>query len=181
MVRFGPILLLILLSACSTTGSPGPSDGGSPETQRPRDLRVERVASGAPGGGAREPRGARGAPPGTRGPGQRGGGRGASRARGEGPREPRVVLAPSAEALSRDLGAQIRGSGEGTYPVVAGGQQPTGGYSVGVAGARVEGGRVTVRVSLEDPPPDAIVRQSPPNPNEIPGLRGRSAGGKGCA
>ena len=49
MVRVGPILLLILLSACSTTGDPGPSDGRSPETQEPRDLRGKRVASGAPG------------------------------------------------------------------------------------------------------------------------------------
>ena len=145
MVRVGPILLLILLSACSTTGSPGPSDGGSPETQRPRDLRVERVASGAPG---------------------------------EGPREPRVVLAPSAEALSRDLGAQIRASGAGTNLVVYAGQRPTGGYSVGVAGARVEGDRVTVRVSLEDPPPDAVVTQSLTYPYESSVLRGLSAEGK---
>jgi hypothetical protein len=145
MVRVGPILLLILLSACSTVGDPGPSDGGSPETQEPRDLRVERVASGAPG---------------------------------EGPRDPRVVLAPSAEALSKELGAQIRASGEGTYLVVYAGQRPTGGYSVGVAGARVEGGRVTVRVSLEDPPSDAIVTQSLTYPYEISVLRGLSAEGK---
>jgi len=125
MVRVGPILLLILLSACSTSGDPGRSDSGSQEAQKPRDLRVERVASGAPG---------------------------------EGPSDPRVVLAPSAEALSRGLGAQIRGSGEGTYLAAYGGQQPTGGYSVGVAGARVEGNRVTVRVSLEGPPSDAIVK-----------------------
>ncbi len=139
MVRAGPILLLILLSACSTAGNPGPSDGGPPKTQEPRGLRVERVASGAPG---------------------------------EGPRDPRAVLAPSAEALSRELGARIRGSGEGTYLVVYGGQRPTGGYSVGVAGARVEGDRVTVRVSLEDPPPDAIVTQSLTYPYEISVLRG---------
>jgi hypothetical protein len=139
MVRVGPILLLILLSTCSTAGNPGPSDGGPPETQEPRGLRVERVASGAPG---------------------------------EGPRDPRAVLAPSAEALSRELGARIRGSGEGTYLVVYGGRRPTGGYSVGVAGARVAGDRVTVRVSLEDPPPDAIVTQSLTYPYEISVLRG---------
>ena len=145
MVRVGPILLLILLSACSTSGDPGRSDSGSQEAQKPRDLRVERVASGAPG---------------------------------EGPSDPRVVLAPSAEALSRGLGAQIRGSGEGTYVAAYGGQQPTGGYSVGVAGARVEGNRVTVRVSLEDPPSDAIVTQSVTYPYEISVLRGLSAEGK---
>jgi protease stability complex PrcB-like protein len=114
-------------------------------TQEPRDLRVERVASGVPG---------------------------------EGPHDPRVVLAPSAEALSRDLGAQIRGSGEGTYLVVYGGQRPTGGYSVGVAGVRVAGDRVTVRVSLEDPPPDAVVTQSLTYPYEISVLRGLLAEGK---
>ncbi len=145
MVRVGPILLLILLSACSTSGDPGPSDGGSREAQKPRDLRIERVASGAPG---------------------------------EGPSDPRVVLAPSAEALSRGLGAQIRGSGEGTYLAAYGGQQPTGGYSVGVAGARVEGDRVTVRVSLEGPPSDAIVTQSLTYPYEISVLRGLSPEGK---
>ena len=145
MVRVGPILLLILLSACSTSGDPGPSDGGSREAQKPRDLRVERVASGAPG---------------------------------EGPSDPRVVLAPSAEALSRSLGAQIRGSGEGTYLAAYGGQQPTGGYSVGVAGARVEGDRVTVRVSLEGPPSDAIVTQALTYPYEISVLRGLSPEGK---
>ncbi len=145
MVRVGPILLLILLSACSAGGDPGPSEDGPPETPEPRDLRVERVASGAPG---------------------------------EGPRDPRIVLAPSAEALSEELGARIRGSEEGTYVVAYGGQRPTGGYSVGVARARVEGDRVTVRVSLEDPPPDAIVSQSLTYPYEISVLRGLSPGGK---
>jgi hypothetical protein len=145
MVRVGPILFLILLSACSTGGDRGASDGDSPETPEPRDLRVERVASGPPG---------------------------------EGPGNPRVVLAPSAEALSEDLGAQIRDAGEGTYTVVYGGQRPTGGYSVGVAGARVEGNRVTVRVSLEDPPPDAIVTQSLTYPYEVSVLRGLAPVGK---
>jgi len=145
MVRAGPILLLILLSACSTGGDPGPSDSSPPETRETHDLRVERVASGAPG---------------------------------EGPRNPRVVWAPSAEALSGELGAQIRGPDEGTYLVAYGGQRPTGGYSVGVAGAMVEGDRVTVRVSLEDPPPDAIVTQSLTYPYEVSVLRGVAPEGK---
>jgi len=145
MVRVGPILLLILLSACSTTGDPGPSEGGPPETPEPRDVPVERVASGAPG---------------------------------EGPRDPRAVVAPSADALSEELGARIRGSGGGTYIVVYGGQRPTGGYSVGVAAARVEGDQVTVRVSQKDPPPDAIVTQSLTYPYEISVLSGLSPEGK---
>jgi hypothetical protein len=83
----------------------------------------------------------------------------------------------------RDLSAQIRGSGEGTYVVIYGGGRPTGGYSVDVAGvrveeARVEGDRVTVRVSLEGPSPDAIVTQSLTYPYKISVLRGLSAGGK---
>ncbi|MBA2619121.1 MAG: protease complex subunit PrcB family protein [Rubrobacter sp.] len=145
MVRIGPILFLILLSACSTTGDPGSSDGNSPETPEPRDLRVERVAAGAPG---------------------------------EGPRRPRVVLAPSAEVLSRELGAEIRGSGEGTYLVAYRGEQPTGGYSVGVAGAKIEGNRVTVRVSLEGPPSDALVTQALTYPYEISVLHGVAPEGK---
>lgn len=145
MARVGSILLLILLSACSATGNSGPSDGGSPEEPQPRDLRVERVAAGAPG---------------------------------EGPLRPQVVLAPSAEALSKELGAEIRGSGEGTYIVAYRGERPTGGYSVGVAGARVEGDRVTVRLSLEGPPPDAMVTQSLTYPYEISVLRGVAPGGK---
>jgi hypothetical protein len=142
MVRVGPILLLVLLSACSTAGDPGPSDGGTPEA---RDLRVERVAAGAPG---------------------------------EGPERPRVVVAPSAETLSGELGAEIQGSGGGTYLVVHGGQRPTGGYSVAAAGARVEGDRVTVRLSLEDPPEDAMVTQSLTYPYEISVLRDLAPEGK---
>lgn len=142
MVRVGPILFLILLSACSSAGDPGPSDGDPP---KPRDLRVERVAAGAPG---------------------------------EGPGRPRVVLAPSAEALSEELGAEIRGSGGGTYLVAYRGERPTGGYSVGVTGARVEGDRVTVRVSLEGPPSDAMVTQSLTYPYEISVLHGVAPEGK---
>ena len=139
MVRVGPILLLLLLSACSATGNSGSSEESSPEITEPRDLRVERLASGAPG---------------------------------DGPGRPRIVLAPSAEALSRDLGAEIPGSGEGTYLVAYRGERPTGGYSISVAGARVEGDRVTVRLSLKGPPSDAIVTQVLTYPYEISVLRG---------
>jgi len=144
MARVGPILLLLLLSACSAgeTDQPG---GGSSEAPQARDLRVEKVAAGAPG---------------------------------EGPADPRVVVAPSAEALSKELGAEIRGSGGGTYLVVHRGKRPTGGYSVAVAGARIEGDRITVRLSLKDPPPDAMVTQSLTYPYEISVLRGVGPGGK---
>ena len=144
MVRVGPILFLLLLSACSA-GGPGPSAEGSSGTPKARDVRVERVAAGAPG---------------------------------EGPASPRVVLAPTAEILSEELGAEIRSSGEGTYVVVYRGERPTGGYSVSVSGARIEGDRVTVRLSLKDPPPGAMVTQSLTYPYEISVLRGVGPEGK---
>lgn len=142
MVRVGPILLLVLLSACSTAGDPGPSGGGTPDA---REVRVERVAAGSPG---------------------------------EGQDRPRVVVAPSAEALSGELGVEIPGSGGGTYLVVHRGERPTGGYSIAVAGVKVEGNRVTVRLSLEDPPPDAMVTQSLTYPYEISVLRDLTPEGK---
>ncbi|QIN84758.1 protease complex subunit PrcB family protein [Rubrobacter tropicus] len=138
MVRLGPILLLFLLSACSAADDSGPSEA-PPEAREPRDLRVDRLAAGAPG---------------------------------EGPQRPRVVVAPSAEALSEELGAEIQGSGKGTYIVVYSGERPTGGYSVNVAGARIEGDRVTVRVSLKGPPSDAIVTQVLTYPYVISVLHG---------
>lgn len=146
MMRACPILLLLLLCACSaaTEGS-GPSEGSSPETREPRDLRVERLAAGAPG---------------------------------EGPQRPRIVLAPSAEALSGELGAEIPGSGEGTYLVAYRGERPTGGYSIGVAGARVEGERVTVRITLGGPPSDAIVTQALSYPYVISLVEGLDPSGK---
>lgn len=131
-------MLLILLSACSAGGVSGPSDGGSPEKPEPREVRIGRVAAGAPG---------------------------------EGPSRPGVVVAPSAEALSGELGAEIRSRGAGTYLAVYRGEKPTGGYSVGISGARVEGKRVTVRLSLEDPPSGAMVTQSITYPYEISVLR----------
>ena len=90
---------------------------------------------------------------------------------GEGPDRPRVVVAPSAEALSGELGVEVPGSGGGTYLVVHRGERPTGGYSVAVAGAKVQGDRVSVRLSLEDPAPDAMVTQSLTHPYEISVLR----------
>jgi len=144
MVRVGPILFLILLSACSA-GDTNPPDGASSDAPEARGLHVEKVAAGAPG---------------------------------EGPAKPRVVVAPSAEALSRELGAEIKGSGGGTYLVVYRGERPTGGYSVAVAGASIEGDRITVRLSLQDPAPDAMVTQSLTYPYEISVLRGVRPEGK---
>ena len=142
MVRVGPILLLLLLSACSSSGNPGTPEESPSE---PRDLVVEGISSGAPG---------------------------------QGPQRPRVVLTPSAEALSEELGAEIPDSGRGTYLVAYRGEQSTGGYSVNVTGARIEGGRVTVRLSLEGPPSDAIVTQVMTYPYVVSVVKELEPGGK---
>ena len=142
MVRAAPILFLLLLSACSASGGPGPSEESPPE---PRDLVVEGISSGAPG---------------------------------QGPQRPRVVLAPSAEALSEELGAEIPDTGRGTYLAAYRGEQATGGYSIGVTGARVEGNRVTVRFSLKGPPSDAITTQVLTYPYAISVVRNLEPGGK---
>jgi len=79
---------------------------------------------------------------------------------GQGPRSPGVILAPSASALSRKLGREIPDSGRGTYLISYWGEKPTGGYSLGVESARLRGNRVTVRLALEEPPPEAILTQA---------------------
>lgn len=135
-------MFLLLLSACSASGDPGPSGESPPE---PRGLVVEGISSGAPG---------------------------------QGPQRPRVVLAPSAEALSEELGAQIPDAGKGTYLAAYRGEQATGGYSIGVTDARVEGNRVTVRFSLKGPPSDAITTQVLTYPYTISVVRDLQPGDK---
>jgi hypothetical protein len=72
-----------------------------------------------------------------------------------------VILAPSASALSEELGASVPpDSGKGTYLISYWGEKPTGGYSLTVESARLRGNRVTVRLALREPPPDAILTQS---------------------
>ena len=83
-----------------------------------------------------------------------------SNAPGQGPRRPSVILTPSASALSGELGAEIPDSGRGTYLISYWGEKPTGGYSLTVESARLRGNRVTVRLALEEPPPDAILTQA---------------------
>ncbi len=129
MVRARTIALLLLLACgCSAgNGSEPSADNPSETTEAPRDLRVERISSGAPG---------------------------------QGPGQPRVILAPSAAALSGATGANVPDSGEGTYLAAYWGERPTGGYSLAVESARLEGDRVTVRLLLEEPPRDAVVTQA---------------------
>lgn len=83
-----------------------------------------------------------------------------SGAPGQGPQSPRVVVAPSASALSKELGSEIPDSGEGIYLISYWGEKPTGGYSLAVESARLEGNLVTVRLKLKEPPPDAMVTQA---------------------
>ncbi|HET7270477.1 MAG TPA: protease complex subunit PrcB family protein [Rubrobacter sp.] len=118
------VLLSLLLAACSAAGNSG---GSSEKPAEPRNLRVERISSGAPG---------------------------------QGPQRQRVVVAPSAQALSRELGVEIPNSGEGIYLISYWGMKPTGGYSLAVESARLEGKLVTVRLRLKEPPPDAMVTQA---------------------
>lgn len=97
---------------------------------------------------------------------------------GQGLQRPQVVLAPSAAALSEEIGPGIPDSGEGTYLAAYRGEQPTGGYAVNVGGARIEGDRVTVRLLLKGPPGEAIVTQVLTYPYVVAVVRGLDAGGK---
>src|ERR687893_1241639 len=79
---------------------------------------------------------------------------------GQGSKGPRVIVAPSAAAISEAIGTSIPDAGRGTYLAAYWGEKPTGGYSLAVESARLEGDRVTVRLALQEPPPDAILTQA---------------------
>lgn len=83
-----------------------------------------------------------------------------------------VVVAPSAGALSEATGAQVPSTGEGTYLAAFWGEKPTGGYTVGILSAQMEGDRVTVQLVLEEPPPDAMVGQALTYPYATAVVRG---------
>lgn len=83
-----------------------------------------------------------------------------SGAPGQGPERPQVILAPSADALSREIGTRVPDSGEGTYLAAYWGEKPTGGHSLGVRSARLQGESATVELALEKPSPDAMVTQA---------------------
>ena len=102
-----------------------------------------------------------------------------SEAPGQGPQGPRVILSPSAAGLERETGASAPSDvGRGTYLAAYWGEKPTGGYSLGVKSARLEGDRVTVRLALEEPPPDAIVTQALTYPYAVAVVRGLDPDGK---
>ena len=97
---------------------------------------------------------------------------------GQGPAVPRVVLAPSAAVLSEAIGGRVPDRGEGTYLLAYWGRKPTGGYSLVVESARIEGERVTVRLALKEPPVDAILTQAFTYPYVLVVLGGLDPRGK---
>jgi hypothetical protein len=101
-----------------------------------------------------------------------------SGAPGQGPGQPRVVVAPSAAALSEAIDANIPDSGNGTYLAAYWGRKPTGGYSLAVKSARLAGDRVTVELALREPPPDAIVTQALTYPYAVAVVRDLDPQGK---
>ena len=132
-------MLLLLAAGCYA------GNGSEPPSGTARDLRVERISSGAPG---------------------------------QGPEQPRVILARSAVALSEMMGVEVPDSGSGTYLAAYWGEKPTGGYSLAVKSARIEGERVTVRLALKEPPPDAIVTQALTYPYAVAVVRDLDLQGK---
>ena len=55
---------------------------------------------------------------------------------------------------------ELPDSGRGAYLTCYWGEKTTGGYSLGVESARLEGDRVTVALALEEPPSDVILTQA---------------------
>ena len=97
---------------------------------------------------------------------------------GQGPERPRVVVASSATTLSGAVGADVPDSGSGAYIAAYWGQKPTGGYSMAVRSARLEGDRVTVRLALKEPPRGAILTQALTYPYAVAVLRELDPRGK---
>ena len=83
-----------------------------------------------------------------------------------------VVVAPSAGALSEATGAQVPDAGEGTYLAAFWGEKPTGGYTMEILSALMEGNQIIVRIALKDPPPDAMVSQALTYPYAAAVIRG---------
>lgn len=104
----------------------------------------------------------------------------AANAPGQGAKRPKVVVAPSAPALSSALGpeAKIPDFGEGTYLATFWGEKPTSGFSMAARSARSEAGEVTVEIALKKPPKDAFVAQSLTYPYVVAVVRGVTADAK---
>jgi PrcB C-terminal len=83
--------------------------------------------------------------------------------------------------LSEAIGASVPEAGSGAYLATYWGEKPTGGYSLAVGSARLEGDRVTVRLILEEPAPDAIVTQALTYPYAVAFVRDLDPRGKDFA
>ena len=101
-----------------------------------------------------------------------------SSAPGGGPGRPRVVVAASAAALSDATGVKVPDLDQGTYLAAYWGKKPTGGYSMAVRSARLEGDRVQVQLLLKEPPRDAILTQALTYPYAVAVIPGLSPRGK---
>lgn len=150
----GLILLSLILAACSS-GNPGQPDD-RPETNDPPET------TGTDGESS----------------GESNMEQLASEAPGQGSKRPRLLLASSAADLSRAMGARIPDAGAGTYLAVFWGEKTTGGYSIEIQSVRVEGDRTAVRLSLKEPPPDAMLTQALTYPYAVAVVRGESLGEK---
>jgi len=147
MVRTGVMLLLLLFAAGCSAGSGSSADNAPGATSASEASRDLRVQ------------------------------RVSSDAPGQGPEQPRVIVATSAAALSDATGVNVPNSGDGTYLAACWGEKATGGYSMAVRSARLEEGRVKVRLSLREPP-DAILTQALTYPYAVAVVRGLNPEGK---
>lgn len=155
MVRVGSFLLLLLLATgCATGGGSGSPSQDSRTNDTPSET--------------------------TQAPQELRVKQIAANAPGQGEKRPRVVVASTAETLSRALGpeAEIPDSGSGTYVAAFWGEKPTGGYSVAVVSARRERDRVRIELSLKKPPEDALVTQSLTYPHAVAVIRDLEPAGK---
>jgi hypothetical protein len=149
MLRVGLVVILLLLAGCSGGGSEPPAEETSEATGASEEPRDLRVE------------------------------RISSDEPGQGPRRPRAEVAPSADALSEAIGANVPDAGGGTYLAVYWGRKPTGGYAISACSARLEGDTVTVRLTLKEPPQGAILTEALTYPYAVAVIRDLDPTGKG--
>lgn len=117
----------------------------------------------------------------------------ASGSSGQGETRPRVLVAPSLEALQAELGGNLDlrrslrsaestvepdAASGGAYVAVFWGEKNTGGYAVEVESARVEDERVVVELALRSPPEGALVTQALTYPYAVAVLENLDLSGK---
>ena len=164
------LLLFVMLAACAAGGEPGNVRSPGEAERTVETIRSSEPPSETTGPPAQPQSGK------TR-PQKKGKAGGlnveqlASEAPGQGPKRPRVLLASSASELSRTADVRVSDAGEGIYLAAFWGEKPTGGYSLEIRSARATGNRVAVRVSLREPPPDAMVIQTLTHPYAVAVVR----------